>query len=771
MAMDLDPELLKQIVEVFSIELDEQLQAITGSILKLEKAPEEAARLAELETIFRAAHNIKGAARAIDANHVADVAHRLESLFSHLKQENRMPQAAVIDLCLETLDDIKVCMTAYVDQRIPEVDLDALYSRLELAVGGTQEPQSVAKKTAVLEEKVAEPLSEKSESVITSAALQTGVDIAETEKTAVSSKAATGKQSEGILRVAVDKIDQLIALGEDMQVARIEISQNAAALQRLNDDILGLSEVMDSLKPLLTSDLRSINQDKLRDTLIELFDTTYELQDNCGKLQAGMRSCAGDLGFVTSELNHSLYSLRLVSASTLMQGITRSVRDIARELGKKVDVKIFGDEIEMDRVVQSDLKAPLLHLIRNAIDHGIESPEERVEKGKPEAGMITITLSGAGSEVSLTVSDDGHGIDVQKVAAAAVRKKLIRTDEQETMGAKKLLDLIFHPGFSTRETITAISGRGVGLDVVRSTLANIKGRVSVETSLNEGTSFQLFLPRMLTAERGLLVRVAGDIYVIPSMAVDRVMTVQADEIVKVDCSEAILIDGRAVSIRSLAHALGLGSDKAIEHGHELSLVIIRKGLAAVAFQVDEVVQEREIVIKSLMPPLTSVPNVLGAAVSASLGIMLVLNVNGLLDATLSGGSGITFKGKERRALASQRILLVDDSITTRTLEKSVLENRGYATTLAVNGSQAWGILQHQHFDLIITDVEMPIMNGFELTAKIKSDDALKATPVIIVTSLANDADKKRGADAGADAYIVKSQFESKALLALVEQLI
>jgi len=236
-------------------------------------------------------------------------------------------------------------------------------------------------------------------------------------------------------------------------------------------------------------------------------------------------------------------------------------------------------------------------------------------------------------------------------------------------------------------------------------------------------------------------------------------------------NEAILIDGRAVPLRSLEHALGFGSGNAIEQDSALCVVIIRKGAAAVAFLVDDIVQEREIVIKSLMPPLTSLPNVMGAAVSASHGIMLVLNANSLLDQALSRGSGIKIRQKERRDTVSQRILLVDDSITTRTLEKSVLENRGYATTLAVDGAQAWEILQHQQFDLIITDVEMPVMNGFELTAKIKGSADLAGIPVIIVTSLANDADKKRGIEAGADAYIVKSQFESKALLALVEQLI
>ncbi|PIX55714.1 MAG: hypothetical protein CO188_10220 [Zetaproteobacteria bacterium CG_4_9_14_3_um_filter_54_145] len=776
MAMDFDPELLKQIVEIFSIELEEQLLVITGSILKLEKAPLEAERLTELDTIFRAAHNIKGAARAIDANDVADIAHRLESLFSYLKQENSMPSAEVIDVCLEAVDGVKLSMTAYVNEQAPDIDLAYLYQRLEQAIAGTlaaDDTRAVAEKSGEASGSTAgsAPATESEQGdAVAVAASQKDASVADAGQHAEFSPDAA-KQGEAVLRVAVEKIDQLIALGEDMQVSRIEIGQNASAVQQLNDEVLKLSEVMAPLKALLRDDGRSINRQQLRDSLNQLFETTHEIRDRCGKLQAGMRSSAGELGYVTSELNHSLFALRLVSASTLMQGMIRSVRDIARELGKKVDFKVIGDEIEIDRVVLGELKAPLLHLIRNAIDHGIEFPDERLQKGKPESGLISIILSRAGSEVSLSVSDDGHGIDVQQIAEAAVRKKLIGSDEWQHMDANALLELIFHPGFSTRKMITDISGRGVGLDVVRTALTHIKGRVTVHTRPGDGTSFRMLLPRMLATERGLLVRINGKIYVIPSMSIDRVMTIHPTDIVKVDCNEAVLIDGRAVPIHSLAHALGLNNGKALDYDNELSLIIIRQGVAAVAFLVDEVVQEQEIVIKSLMPPLTSVPNVMGAAVNASLGIMIVLNASDLLNSALSGGSGITFKEKERRAAVSQRILLVDDSITTRTLEKSVLENRGYATTLAVNGAQAWDILQHQPFDLIITDVEMPIMNGFELTTKIKADAALKAIPVIIVTSLANDADKRRGVEAGADAYIVKSQFESKALLALVEQLI
>lgn len=782
MAMDMDPELLKQIVQVFAAELDEQLQVISNGLLKLEKELGEEERVVELDTIFRAAHNVKGAARAIDANEIADIAHKLESLFSQFKQQKKVPPTEVFDLSLEALDRIKECATAFMNGDASGLDLESLYSRLEQAAedkpveASEERPKPETKKVEAKSRAVKKPRKKR---VSTEKKKGKEAEVKEDVKADESVAKPEAKQTpeakeirveSPMLHVQIEKLDQLIAFGEDMQVSRIEMSQNSSELSHLHSGVLKLSETLFPLTGILKSGLRESNRDELREMFVSVLDTVHEMKKRSGSLQLTMRSGASDLGFATTELNNNLHTLRLVPASVLLQGMARSVRDIANELGKKVHLKVIGDEIEMDRAVLNELKAPLIHLLRNAIDHGIEFPDDRLKSSKPEVGEITICLDTEGSEVTLTVADDGHGIDTTKIADIALRKKIVRSDELEEMDERALLDLVFHPGFSTREIITDVSGRGVGLDVVRTTLAKVKGRVFVETAHGVGTTFQLFLPRMLTTERGLTVRAGSETLVIPSVSVDRVLMVNAEEIIHVDGDEALLIDERAVPVRSLAHALGFSAHE-IERDRELSAVVIRKGIAAAAFFVDEILDEREIVIKALMPPLNSLPHVMGAAVSASMGVMIVLNGGALLDSALKGESGITISEEGADLASSQRILVVDDSITTRTLEKSVLENRGYDVTVAVDGSQGWEMIQNHHFDLIITDIEMPVMNGFELTTKIKQHTQHASTPVIIVTSLANDADKKRGVDVGADAYIVKSQFESKGLLSLVGQLI
>ncbi|MDQ6993033.1 MAG: response regulator [Mariprofundus sp.] len=767
--MDLDPELLQQILDVFSIELEEQLLSISNSLLQLERASSEVDRVAELESIFRAAHNIKGAARAIDVKHVADIAHHLESLFSQLKQQSgEQSSTHAIDLAFETLDVIKSCMTAYLSDKEPEIDLAQLYERLEcsLEVIATQntvtEPPSVSEVVPVAPDVVT------LDGISGDAHVQQAVATSRVEEPA---KLVGTALSDGILRVSAAKIDQLIASGEEMQSAHTEMGLHSVEMKQLKNEMLQLCELLQPIKFMLKTNRFTPSQKKLYGELKKVVNIGQVMKQRSECLHASMHTAMVDFGFVTAELNDNLYALRLVAATKLMQEISRLVRDTGRSLGKEVQLEVHGDEIEIDRVILDELKAPLIHLIRNSIDHGIESAAERLEEGKPADGLITICFSRSGSEIKITVSDDGRGIDRHKVADAAVKKKLITLEERHGMDAVSQLELIFKAGFSTCEMVTDVSGRGVGLDVVRERLTAIKGRVFVETTSQQGTCFHLYLPRLLSTERGLLVKVAADIYVIPSRSVDRLITVAAADIVKVDGNEAVLIDERPVLIRSLAKTLNLSIASEVEGADALMLLIIKQGASAVAFLIDDVVHEREVVIKPLMGALSKIPHVLGAAVSASLGVMVVLNSYVLLEQALRSSSDLKLKKENHKVVVKQRILLVDDSITTRTLEKSVLESKGYHTSLAVNGSQAWDILQSESFDLIISDVEMPLMNGFELAAKIKGDARLKETPVIIVTSLANDADKKRGIDAGADAYIVKSQFESRALLKLIGQLI
>jgi CheY-like chemotaxis protein/chemotaxis signal transduction protein len=371
----------------------------------------------------------------------------------------------------------------------------------------------------------------------------------------------------------------------------------------------------------------------------------------------------------------------------------------------------------------------------------------------------------------MTVQDDGDGISVDRIAASARKKKLVSEAELAAMGRDEILDLIFRPGFSSKDIITSISGRGVGLDVVVANLRKLKGSVQVETDEGMGTRFILRLPITLATDHGVLVRSGGVVFAIPTSAVDRIMEIKPEQIIEVEASHAILHRGRSIPLRDLAATLEM-------QGHErvnkkvFPVMVIAKGWDSVAFLVDEVIGEREIVVKPFRPPLMAVRNITGGTLTGSGEVIMVLNPSDLVDSGMRGSldhlRGIQ-NGDE--GFRQPRVLVVDDSITTRSLEKSILENAGYKVTVAANGKQAWLLLQEQEFDLVVTDVEMPEMTGFELGDLIKQSERLKKMPVIIVTSLDNEEDRRRGIEVGAEAYIVKGQFETKILLDVVEQLI
>ena len=350
----------------------------------------------------------------------------------------------------------------------------------------------------------------------------------------------------------------------------------------------------------------------------------------------------------------------------------------------------------------------------------------------------------------------------------------MQAEELEQMDAQSKLELIFRPGFSSKEVITDLSGRGVGLDVVGVNVRKLNGSVRLETVPGAGTTFTLKVPLTLSTERGLHVRAGGEDMVIPSTAVERILEIDAAQVLDVAGSQAILVNGKAAALRNLAATLML-PPRVVSQSERIPVVIVSKGWTQVAFVVDEVAGEREIVVKRLLPPLRSVPHVSGATLTGSGDIMMVLNVSDMVDSAQrqSGKTGFAQATPSASGAMAQtpHILIVDDSITTRTLEKGILEAHGYRVTVAVDGARGWELLQQEQFDLVVTDVEMPTMNGFELTEKIKTTPPTAHIPVIVVTSLAKEEDKRRGIEVGADAYIVKGEFETQVLLNAVSQLI
>lgn len=793
MAIKFDPEIMRQLMLMFKAELTDQTQVITDGLLTLEKGASGEQRKQCLDRIFRAAHNIKGAARGVDVKDIASIAHSMETLFSKFRQDKVEINQKSVDLCLLGLDRMRQVMAALEAGKPLGSAIDEWVSRFDeqleaVCAVGVATDSGVQPAPAPESITTIDPQSDKtSEPVQVSVPARIQAPEQPIEQT-ISPVIANLQQelphfdepgvvaeSDQSIRVSLQKLNEFSTLVEDMMVTKIEMDEHLGAIKRLFDDAQSFSREwirhLDSFRKMESVALQGQKSDLLTARTTEI----NHLRVSTQQLYQRMRNSNTRCGMAFYQLQGQVRTLHLVPAASQLQPLARVVRDTALTLGKKIDFDIVGDEIEMDRPILDGIKDPLMHLLRNAIDHGIESPEVRRARGKPEQGRLSITVGKAHDRILITVRDDGTGIDTDAVARHAVKKNLLNQNEVSSLSKTEIIDLIFRPGFSSKEIITDISGRGAGLDVVLTGVRGLKGDIKVDTTVGQGTAFVLSLPLTLSADHGLLVRVSGNIFAIPITSIEQVMEIaKQGDLVDIGGNQAILIGDKAIPVRDLASVLETGNFQ-FDTAEKLSLVVISRGWQRVALLVEEIVGEHEIVIKRLKPPLKSVRNVLGATFMGSGEVIVVLNPNDLVASALQPGSSarLSLQSAENgeKEVAVPQILVVDDSITIRTFEKALLETYGYRVTVAVDGQSAWDLIQVQPFDLIITDVEMPLMNGFELTERIKHDARFNAIPVVIVTSLSSESEKQRGVEVGASAYIVKNQFESKVLLEVVQQLI
>jgi two-component system chemotaxis sensor kinase CheA len=479
------------------------------------------------------------------------------------------------------------------------------------------------------------------------------------------------------------------------------------------------------------------------------------------------------LSLIINELQEEIKRVRMLPLSTITTTFGRMVRDLAREQNKQVTLTIEGGETELDKRVLEQIKDPLIHLLRNAVDHGMETPAERERSGKPAGGHIVLSASQQGNRIVITVSDDGFGLDLEAIRMSATRKGLLRMGEADKLSDAEVANLIFNSGLSTSKIITDISGRGVGMDVVRQNVEELHGTLEVEFEPNQGTTFTMTLPLTLASSRGLLVRAGEQILALPLTSVERMLQIGTSSIASVEGKEAITYQGKPIAVARLADLLELPPKPS--DADKLTVVIVAVAEKRLGLIVDDLVGEQEIVIKNLGKQLAKVAGFAGATLLGSGQVILVLHVADLIKLAARAKPRIltpTADTDHREMDQQKTILVVDDSITTRTLEKNILEAVGYEVKLATDGKEALGVLATDGLPhLIVSDINMPRLDGFELTSRIKQDTRYADIPVILVTSLDSPADKARGIEVGADAYIVKSSFDQGNLLDTIEQLV
>jgi two-component system, chemotaxis family, sensor kinase CheA len=501
--------------------------------------------------------------------------------------------------------------------------------------------------------------------------------------------------------------------------------------------------------------------DGLLSTVGELVIATGRILERSGSRDDDARR----LDRITAELADAVHGLRMRPFAEIAEGLPRAVRDIAAAEGKRVKLELSGQDVEADRIVSDALREPLLHLVRNAVDHGIETPAERRERGKPAEGVIRVGAELAGGRLVITVSDDGAGID-----EPAVREALSQRGVAPPRTHADLADALLGGGFSTRREATTISGRGVGLDLVRSAVQRIGGALDVTWTPGAGTTFTVECPPRPAMIRALLVRVGAHMLAIPTASVERLRRLHGDELQSAEGQSLMPTRSGPVTVHSLAALLGPPLETHPVEGLA-TLVVIRVGARRAAFIVDEVVAEDEIVVRPIDAEPGAVPYASGAAVLPSGSVTLVLGPAALLGGGARAGTAIAPAFAEPRPALRARVLVADDSITTRTLEQGVLEAAGYDVATAVDGQDAWQQLERDGADLVVADIEMPRMDGFALCRRIRASPRFAELPIVLVTGLASDEDRARGMDAGADAYIVKSSFDQAGLVQTVRQLV
>ena len=774
----------RQLMETFQVELMEHLGTLTDGCLALEKEPQDKDRQRIIEEMFRAAHSLKGAARAVEQEDLGLLAHRMEDVFSAIRKGKVAFSPELGDLFLHALDAISHASHMHQEGTpLPNSLQRPLLGQLEAAAQG--EPFEVPDSSSVTQgRQVGSP-----EKTLPQAAVEEATASANeapttpvTEAQGRAEKSGAGERSgsmgprgQNTIRVSVKKLDALMEGMVELLVARMRPAHRLSELNQIRRR-LGAWEThwrqvrgnYNQLRRRKTSDPHLI---ALLDYVASSEKNLRALIEAATHMASGMASDARQLALLTDEMQLNVHRVRMLPLTTLFSLFPRMVRDLARQSGKLVDLELQGEHTEVDRQVLEAMKDPLTHLLRNALDHGIEDPALRSKQGKSPTGRIVLRASQEGGMVLLEVKDDGAGIDLDKVRDTASSRGFLDPDQAQDLSAESCRELLFHSGFSTKEMVNQLSGRGVGLDSVRAGVEGLQGLVKIDSIQGRGTTFSLMLPLTLATTKTLLLNVGATTVAVPASSVERIHLIPVERVGSVEGKSVIELDGRTVPLVSMSRVLELSSETAAETRDKIVAVAMGLAERRAAFVVDGLRGTQEVVVKSLGRQLKKVRNVAGAAVLGSGEVIVVLNVADLLASAARGASVTTRVASKGEKRVAPLVLVVDDSITTRTLEKNILETAGYRVRVASDGEEAWDMVQRRRYNIVVSDVAMPRLDGCGLATRVKRDERFRDIPVVLVTSLDSEEDKLRGMQSGADAYITKGEFDQGNLLGTIERLI
>ncbi|MDR3391844.1 MAG: response regulator [Sulfuriferula sp.] len=773
-------EFQKRLRATFQVEADEHLQAMSAGLIELENHPVQARYAEIVETVFREVHSLKGAARAVNLREIESACQVLESVFSALKARQLDVSPSLFDLLHEAIDGLSALLA--MDDAAMPVAGKSLVASLTRRLSDALHGQFVSSATTTAS--AASPVATYQEQLPPVVSSDEMAAIAPVQPLA-------GSLASETVRVSTQKLDAVMRQVEELLSPRLASAQRANELREVVLSFATWKKRQARMRPVLRQLERYVAanggglprlQAQGLPKLLEYLESEQvfmkTLEERLLRLSKFAARDRRTLAGMSDSLLHDVKEMHLLPFSSLLEIFPRFTRELAREQGKQVKLVIHGGEIEIDRRILEEMKDPLMHLLRNCIDHGIEQPVVRRDKGKPEQGCITVAITQKdGGKIEIMVADDGAGIDADKVQTAARKLGLVTDEVVAQMSEQEQQSLVFLSGISTSRIITDISGRGIGLAIVREKVERMNGVVVLESDrdgevAHAGTSFRITLPLMLATFRGVLVRTGEQHFIIPAISVERVARVAQQDIQTVENRATIPLGGQAVALVYLGDVLAVSHRRAVGGAPEqVPVVVLGAGQKHVAFGVDAILGEQEVLVKTLGRQLARVRNVAGASVLGTGQVVAVLNVPDLLKSAATQAAPPAADIAVQVQAEMPSVLVVEDSITSRSLLKNILEAAGYRVVTAVDGVDAYTLLKTDKFDLIVSDVEMPRMDGFDLTAKVRMDKQLADLPVVLVTALESREHRERGIDVGANAYIVKSSFDQSNLLEVIQRLI
>lgn len=785
-------------MDLFRLEVEAQVTILNNGLLTAESQPQSGQ---ELEALMRAAHSIKGAARIVALDVAVNLAHVMEDCFAAAQNKTIALNPDDVDVLLQGVD-----LLANISQ-VSDAELAGWLAEHQADFEGTQgaiaailnpgaKPQPVREKAKPAEGLRETPAS--SASLVPAVSATSAVAISRQvspelipEITAASSPSPApappqdrkrpqrSKKSspasekiagqDRVVRVSADNLNRIMGLAGESLIEANWLQPFADSMMSLKSRMRELSRTLEQLQDAFDHNLeRQEGKEYLEQARLYEQECVQLLGARIDELELYARRTAN----LSDRLYREVISSHMRPFADGIQGFPRMIRDLARKLNKQVKLEISGKSTPVDRDILKKLEAPLTHILRNSVDHGLELPEERIAAGKPPEGTIRLEAFHRGGMLAITVADDGRGIDREQLRQKIVSQNLVTADMAAKLTDGELMEFLFLPGFSTAKQVTEISGRGVGLDIAQSMAQEVGGTVRAISPPGKGMSFHFQLPLTLSVVRTLLVEISGKPYAIPLARIDQIVTLVREDIFDVENRQYFTMNEQNIGLIAAHQVLELPAPKQ----GSVAVVVISERDSTYGLTVEKFLGERDLVVRPLDPRLGKVPDISATALLGDGTPVLILDVSDMvrsMDAILKGGRLAKVNVQSEREIADKRkrILVVDDSITVREMERKLLENRGYYVDIAVNGVEGWNAVRTKDYDLVITDVDMPRMNGIELIRQMKSHPRLHYVPVIVVSYRDREEDRIQGLEAGADYYLTKSSFQDETMINAVADLI